>query len=68
MIVRKEHGFLRKIFHLSVSEKLSFDAGISLLVMKENNRFNILIGGIQADLYLPYTVEYKLRGLSFIFG
>ncbi|WP_411274655.1 glycosyltransferase family protein [Daejeonella sp.] len=29
---------------------------------------DILVSGIQSDLTIPFSIKYKLRGLSFIFG
>ena len=37
-------------------------------VLQKKGELDILISGIQADVELPYTVKYKFRGLSFIFG
>ena len=37
-------------------------------ILKKWGEVDILVSGIQADLELPFTVKYKLKGLSFIFG
>jgi uncharacterized protein (TIGR00661 family) len=34
----------------------------------KHGQVDILVSGSQGDLTLPYPVQYKLRGLSFIFG
>lgn len=36
--------------------------------LMKNHVVDILISGIQADVDLPYTVKYRFKGLSFIFG
>ena len=36
--------------------------------LKKHGDVDILVSGIQGDLILPFTVKYKFRGLSFIFG
>ena len=36
--------------------------------LKKYAEVDILISGIQADVSLPFSVKYKLHGLSFIFG
>jgi uncharacterized protein (TIGR00661 family) len=37
-------------------------------ILQQKGELDILVSGIQADVELPYTVKYKLKGLSFIFG
>ena len=37
-------------------------------LLQQKGELDILVSGIQADLELPYTVKYKFKGLSFIFG
>ena len=37
-------------------------------LLQAKGELDILVSGIQADVELPYTVKYKFRGLSFIFG
>lgn len=37
-------------------------------LLQAKGELDILVSGIQADIELPYTVKYKFRGLSFIFG
>lgn len=37
-------------------------------VLKQKGEVDLVVSGIQADVTLPYTVKYKLRGFSFIFG
>lgn len=37
-------------------------------LLKELAHTDVLVSGIQADLELPFRVDYKLYGLSFIFG
>jgi uncharacterized protein (TIGR00661 family) len=37
-------------------------------MLQQKGALDILVSGIQADLVLPYTVKYKFKGLSFIFG
>jgi len=37
-------------------------------VLKKKADVDVLISGVQADLQLPFSVKYKFRGLSFIFG
>ena len=36
--------------------------------LMQHGDVDILISGIQSDLTLPYTIKYRLQGLSFIFG
>ena len=36
--------------------------------LQNKGEVDVLVSGIQADLDLPFTVKYKCRGLSFIFG
>ncbi len=37
-------------------------------ILQQKGELDILVSGIQADVELPYTVKYKFKGLSFIFG
>lgn len=37
-------------------------------VLQKKGELDILISGIQADLTLPFSVKYRYKGLSFIFG
>jgi uncharacterized protein (TIGR00661 family) len=37
-------------------------------VLQQKGDLDILVSGIQADVVLPYPVQYQLKGLSFIFG
>lgn len=37
-------------------------------VLMKKGELDILISGIQADIDLPFTVRYRFKGLSFIFG
>ncbi|MGV8095498.1 MAG: glycosyltransferase family protein [Mangrovibacterium sp.] len=37
-------------------------------VLKEMGETDVLLSGIQSDIKLPFTVDYRLYGLSFIFG
>ena len=37
-------------------------------ILKKKAEVDILISGIQSDVGLPYTIKYKFKGLSFIFG
>lgn len=37
-------------------------------LLDENIDLDILISGTQADIDLPYSVKYRCKGLSFIFG
>ncbi|HEX5002416.1 MAG TPA: glycosyltransferase family protein [Bacteroidia bacterium] len=37
-------------------------------LLKKKGTVDVLISGIQSDLELPFKVQYKLNGLSFIFG
>ena len=36
--------------------------------LQQHGVVDILVSGIQGDLYLPFPIRYKMRGLSFIFG
>ncbi len=36
--------------------------------LMKHGEVKILVSGIQGDLILPYQLEHKMRGLSFIFG
>jgi uncharacterized protein (TIGR00661 family) len=36
--------------------------------LMKKTELDILVSGTQADIELPYPLDYKLRGLSFIFG
>jgi uncharacterized protein (TIGR00661 family) len=37
-------------------------------ILQKKGELDILVSGIQADVELPYSVKYKFKGLSFIFG
>ena len=37
-------------------------------LLKKDHDLDILISGIQADVELPFEVQYRFHGLSFIFG
>ena len=37
-------------------------------ILQQKGELDVLVSGTQADLDLPYSVKYKLNGLSFIFG
>jgi uncharacterized protein (TIGR00661 family) len=37
-------------------------------LLKELAEADVLVSGTQADINLPFTIEYKFRGLSFVFG
>ncbi len=37
-------------------------------ILQQKGEVDILVSGIQADVELPYTVKYRFKGLSFIFG
>jgi len=37
-------------------------------LLKKNHDVDVLISGIQADVELPFQVQYRFHGLSFIFG
>jgi uncharacterized protein (TIGR00661 family) len=37
-------------------------------ILKKKAEVDILISGIQSDVELPYSIKYKFKGLSFIFG
>jgi uncharacterized protein (TIGR00661 family) len=37
-------------------------------LLQQKGELHILISGIQADVELPYSVKYRFKGLSFIFG
>lgn len=36
--------------------------------LQQHGEVDILVSGTQGDLPLPFQIEYKMRGLSFIFG
>jgi uncharacterized protein (TIGR00661 family) len=36
--------------------------------LQKRGKVDVLVSGIQADLALPFEVQYRLHGLSFIFG
>lgn len=36
--------------------------------LKMHGETDVLLSGVQADLKLPFKVDYRLKGLSFIFG
>ncbi|NMH89836.1 glycosyltransferase family protein [Flavivirga algicola] len=38
------------------------------ILQKKNIELDILISGTQADINIPYTIDYQFKGLSFIFG
>lgn len=37
-------------------------------ILQKKGDLDILVSGIQADVDLPYSIKYKFKGLSFIFG
>ena len=37
-------------------------------ILKKYAKVDLLVSGCQADLSLPYTIKYQLKGMSFIFG
>ena len=37
-------------------------------ILKKHTQLDLLVSGIQADVALPYPVQYQLQGMSFIFG
>ena len=37
-------------------------------LLRKNHDTDILISGIQADVELPFEIQYRFHGLSFIFG
>ena len=37
-------------------------------ILQERTELDLLVSGIQADVVLPYPIEYQLKGMSFIFG
>lgn len=37
-------------------------------ILQKKGDVDILVSGIQADVDLPYSIKYQLKGLSFIFG
>ncbi len=37
-------------------------------ILKKDHELDVLISGIQADVELPFEVNYRFHGLSFIFG
>lgn len=37
-------------------------------ILKKDHEVDILISGIQADVELPFEINYRFHGLSFIFG
>lgn len=37
-------------------------------LLQQKSELDILISGVQADVSLPYPVNYQMRGMSFIFG
>src|SRR5690606_145505 len=36
--------------------------------LKQRAEVDVLLSGTQADLHLPFSVQYRLHGLSFVFG
>ena len=37
-------------------------------ILQKHTQLDLLISGIQADVTLPYPVQYQMKGMSFIFG
>ena len=37
-------------------------------ILQKHTELDLLISGTQADVSLPYDIQYQLRGMSFIFG
>jgi uncharacterized protein (TIGR00661 family) len=36
--------------------------------LQQHGQVDILVSGTEAEVALPYTIKYKLKGLSFVFG